>query len=86
MYQGTKEINTADNKKAHKGRNRILLQIGTVIILLFVIITFLVSNMVIMASFSASLTAKMYSVRSEIFLKTEDEMGSCETMPWLMEY
>ena len=73
------------NEKKRKKRNKIVVQLGAFIIVLFTLVTMAVGNMVTMASFSTALHANMFLF--EYYMEgLEDVMGEYKAMTWLLDY
>ncbi len=76
---------TVNIKNGKKKRQKILIQIGVIIILLFTAVTLAVGNMITMSSFSTSLSGNMtmftYSLETLI-----ENMEDHASLPWLIDY
>ena len=72
-------------KKSVKKNRKILFQTGAVIILLFALMVWIVSNMVTITSFSACLTNIRLDQANRID-EIIDDMEAYQALPWLMEY
>ena len=72
-------------KKSVKKNRKILFQTGAVIILLFALTVWIVSNMVTITSFSACLTNIRLDQANRID-EIIDDMEAYQALPWLMEY
>ena len=78
-------VNSMRNEKKGKKRNKVVVQLGAFIIILFTLVTIAVGNMVTMASFSTALHANMYLF--EYYMEgLEDVMGEYKAMTWLLDY
>ena len=71
-------------KKSNK-RQKILIQMGVVMVLQFMLMTIAVGNMITMSSFSTSLSGNMESFEY-LMLTLGDNLTSYKTMSWLMDY
>ena len=72
-------------QKARKKNRKILFQVGVVIILLFSITTFSISNLVVASAFSTCLTG-IYGSKTSSAGEVNDLMEMFEVLPWLIDY
>ena len=80
----TEYVKKEEGKGIKRGQ-KILIQIGAIIIVLFTLVTIGVGNMVTMASFSTSLGSNM-TIFSSIMEYIIESMKEYESLPWLLDY
>ncbi len=78
-------METTKSKSTGKKKQKILVQIGVIIIVLFTLVTVAVGNMITMASFSTALSSNMTSF-VYIMENMIDNMDDYRSLPWLMDY
>ncbi len=78
-------METTKSKATKKKKQKILIQIGVIIIVLFTLVTVAVGNMITMASFSTALSSNMTSF-VYIMENLIDDMDDYRSLPWLVDY
>ena len=74
-----------DIKSKSKRGQKILIQIGVVMIVLFTLLTLAVGNMITMSAFSTSLDSNV-SMFDHYMLTLADRIGEYKSLTWLMDY
>lgn len=83
--QGDHNVETTEKKKIKAPRNKILIEIGIVIVVLFAIFTIAIGNMVRMASFSTALSCNI-DLFDDSLETISDVVSSYQSITWLMDY